>query len=376
MIITRTKRTDFTERTQNLRGSMNVWPQNKRKELRPYEVVLASINCWSLSIAKSLSDVENEPTSIPLTGSTSGVSESFRKGEFIQNHQFDLLYNLIIAPGGSMNVWPQNKRKELRPYEVVLASINCWSLSIAKSLSDVENEPTSIPLTGSTSGVRGSMNVWPQNKRKELRPYEVVLASINCWSLSIAKSLSDVENEPTSIPLTGSTSGEINETEIQSGKVNENEENKENKQVNENKINEERDVNQDKHKVTTNDNSNKKKSQKKFQSPEKPMPTKRKHGSHLAASTSVLNEAINLMRSIQSNKAEKDEYSFFGEQVAIKLRKIHSPQARFTVRNIINQALFDGEWVCTRTIPYNTLTSEIHTRMQRISHITHTTTIY
>ncbi|KAG5876816.1 hypothetical protein JTB14_014146 [Gonioctena quinquepunctata] len=49
------------------------------------------------------------------------------------------------------------------------------------------------------------------------------------------------------------------------------------------------------------------------------------------------------MRSIQSNKAEKDEYSLFVEQVAIKLRKINSPQARLTVQHIINQALFDGE---------------------------------
>ncbi|KAF5276782.1 hypothetical protein FQR65_LT16190 [Abscondita terminalis] len=66
MIITRTKRTDFTERTQNLRESMNVWTPNKRKGLRPYEGVLASINCWSLTIAKSLSDVENEPNFHPF----------------------------------------------------------------------------------------------------------------------------------------------------------------------------------------------------------------------------------------------------------------------------------------------------------------------
>ncbi|KAF5271119.1 hypothetical protein FQA39_LY08257 [Lamprigera yunnana] len=124
----------------------------------------------------------------------------------------------------------------------------------------------------------------------------------------------------------------------------ETEEDKENNEVNKNKrINEERDVNQYKQdKVTSNSNSNKK-PQKEFQSPKKPMPTKRKHGYHLAALTPVLNEELCLMRSIQSNKAEKDEYLLFGEQVVIKLKKINSPQAKFTVQNIRNQALFDEE---------------------------------
>lgn len=126
----------------------------------------------------------------------------------------------------------------------------------------------------------------------------------------------------------------------QNEEVNENEEDIENREVNEN---EGFNINQDKQdEVTTNTNSNKK-VQKEFKSPKKPMPTKRKHGSHSATSTPVMNEAINLMRSIQSNKVEKDEYSLYGEQVAMKLRKINSPQARFTVQNIINQALFDGE---------------------------------
>ncbi|KAF5305365.1 hypothetical protein FQA39_LY09194 [Lamprigera yunnana] len=73
---------------------------------------------------------------------------------------------------------------------------------------------------------------------------------------------------------------------------------------------------------------------KEFKSTKKPMLTKHKHGSHLAASTPILNVALNLMKSIQFNKAEKDEYSLFGEQVAIKLRKINSPQARFIVQRL------------------------------------------
>lgn len=56
-----------------------------------------------------------------------------------------------------------------------------------------------------------------------------------------------------------------------------------------------------------------------------------------------MNEAVNLLRSIQSNKKEKDEYDSFGEQVAIKLRKITSPQARFEAQQIINKTLFEAE---------------------------------
>ncbi|KAG5873053.1 hypothetical protein JTB14_007690 [Gonioctena quinquepunctata] len=110
--------------------------------------------------------------------------------------------------------------------------------------------------------------------------------------------------------------------EESNGTVHENEEFNETEEVEANKedneiegVNNER--NPDKQDdVTTNTKSNKK-AKKEFQSPKKPMPNKRKYGSHLAASTPVMNEAINLMRSIQYNKAEKDEYSLFGEQVAI-----------------------------------------------------------
>lgn len=56
-----------------------------------------------------------------------------------------------------------------------------------------------------------------------------------------------------------------------------------------------------------------------------------------------MNEAVNLLRSIQSKKKEKDEYDSFGEQVAMKLRKITSPQARFVAQQIINKTLFEAE---------------------------------
>lgn len=59
--------------------------------------------------------------------------------------------------------------------------------------------------------------------------------------------------------------------------------------------------------------------------------------------TPVINEAVNLMRSISNKRAEKDEYSLFGEQVAMKLRKLVSPYARFSAQNVINNALFDAE---------------------------------
>ncbi|KAI4460866.1 hypothetical protein MML48_5g00012963 [Holotrichia oblita] len=59
----------------------------------------------------------------------------------------------------------------------------------------------------------------------------------------------------------------------------------------------------------------------------------------------ILNEAISLMRSIQSKRqnTERDEYSVFGEQVAIKVRKLKSPHAKFMIQSVINSALFEAE---------------------------------
>lgn len=79
-----------------------------------------------------------------------------------------------------------------------------------------------------------------------------------------------------------------------------------------------------------------------FTSPKTPI-KKRKVRSTSAVSAPVMNEAVNLLRSIQSKKKEKDEYDSFGEQVAIKLRKITSPQARFEAQQIINKTLFEAE---------------------------------
>jgi hypothetical protein len=70
---------------------------------------------------------------------------------------------------------------------------------------------------------------------------------------------------------------------------------------------------------------------------------KRKLGSTSGASVPVLDEAVTLLRSIQSNRKDKDEYQLFGEQVAIKLRNITSPQARFAAQQIINKTLFEAE---------------------------------
>ncbi|XP_072394750.1 uncharacterized protein [Diabrotica undecimpunctata] len=63
----------------------------------------------------------------------------------------------------------------------------------------------------------------------------------------------------------------------------------------------------------------------------------------MATNLPIVNEAVNLMRSITTKRAEKDEFSLFGEQVAMKLRKIVSPFARFSVQNIINTVLFEAE---------------------------------
>ncbi|CAG9841144.1 unnamed protein product [Diabrotica balteata] len=63
----------------------------------------------------------------------------------------------------------------------------------------------------------------------------------------------------------------------------------------------------------------------------------------MATNLPIVNEAVNLMRSISTKRAEKDEFSLFGEQVAMKLRKIVSAFARFSVQNIINTVLFEAE---------------------------------
>lgn len=70
-----------------------------------------------------------------------------------------------------------------------------------------------------------------------------------------------------------------------------------------------------------------------------------------------MNEAVNLLRCIQSKKKEKDEYDLFGEQVAIKLRKITSPQATFEAQQTINKTLFEAE-MGMAGYPYNANTHQ------------------
>jgi hypothetical protein len=61
-------------------------------------------------------------------------------------------------------------------------------------------------------------------------------------------------------------------------------------------------------------------------------------------SSNALDEALNVMRSLQSKRANiDDEYSLYGEQIAIKLRKLSSPRTRLVVQNKINQLLFEAE---------------------------------
>ncbi|XP_074038816.1 uncharacterized protein [Leptinotarsa decemlineata] len=60
--------------------------------------------------------------------------------------------------------------------------------------------------------------------------------------------------------------------------------------------------------------------------------------------SNALDEALNVMRSLQSKRANiDDEYSLYGEQIAIKLRKLSSPRTRLVVQNKINQLLFEAE---------------------------------
>ncbi|XP_057665977.1 uncharacterized protein LOC130899840 [Diorhabda carinulata] len=84
--------------------------------------------------------------------------------------------------------------------------------------------------------------------------------------------------------------------------------------------------------------------EREFRSPK--LGFKRKRGPLAAPpiTTPLLNEALNVMKSIQNKKEDaKDEYSLFSEQIAIKIRKLNSPQARFAVQNAINHVLYEAE---------------------------------
>nr|XP_022901655.1 uncharacterized protein LOC111414527 [Onthophagus taurus] len=61
------------------------------------------------------------------------------------------------------------------------------------------------------------------------------------------------------------------------------------------------------------------------------------------STTPVLHEAMNILRSLNTRKQEKDEFAIFDEQVAIKVRKLPCAHARFMVQHIITNTLFEAE---------------------------------
>lgn len=83
-------------------------------------------------------------------------------------------------------------------------------------------------------------------------------------------------------------------------------------------------------------------SDKIFTTPKQPL-KKPKVSSTSATNAAIIVETVNLLRPIQTRKNDKDEYTLYGKQVAIKLRNITSPQARFSVQQIINNVLFEAE---------------------------------
>ncbi|XP_043263447.1 uncharacterized protein LOC122403782 [Colletes gigas] len=54
-------------------------------------------------------------------------------------------------------------------------------------------------------------------------------------------------------------------------------------------------------------------------------------------------EAYKILKHMYSNKKIKDEYDLYGEQVAIKIRKLQTPQSRAIVQHLINTTLFEAE---------------------------------
>lgn len=80
-----------------------------------------------------------------------------------------------------------------------------------------------------------------------------------------------------------------------------------------------------------------------FRSPQKKQGKKRKIAD---TNASLVDGAFSILQTIQTNQEKKqikDEYALFGEQVAMKMRKLVSPHARFTVQNKINYTLFEAE---------------------------------
>ncbi len=80
-----------------------------------------------------------------------------------------------------------------------------------------------------------------------------------------------------------------------------------------------------------------------FVSPQKTF-KRRKMGMNNKPVTELATEALSIMKDIKTRpKDEKDEYSLYGEQIAIKIRKLPSERSRAMVQHKINNILFDEE---------------------------------
>lgn len=59
--------------------------------------------------------------------------------------------------------------------------------------------------------------------------------------------------------------------------------------------------------------------------------------------TNEVSEAYAIMKDISASRAQRDEYSLFGEQVGIKIRKLPTAHAKSMVQHIIQTTLFEAE---------------------------------
>lgn len=59
-------------------------------------------------------------------------------------------------------------------------------------------------------------------------------------------------------------------------------------------------------------------------------------------SIAVANEALSIMKDINERRQQKDEYSLFGDQIAVKIRKLPTEYAKNIVQHKINNILFDA----------------------------------
>ncbi|XP_013189632.1 uncharacterized protein LOC132903440 [Amyelois transitella] len=69
----------------------------------------------------------------------------------------------------------------------------------------------------------------------------------------------------------------------------------------------------------------------------------RKRSRNVGNVNEKISSAYSIMTEVYKNRSDKDEFSLFGDQVAVKLRKIYCPYARLTLQNKINTLLMEGE---------------------------------